>query len=115
MQAYRSPWMTDELEMLRSTARRFFETEVAPRQDKWKSSTTSTATCGEKAGELGLLCISVPEQYGGQGGSFAHEVVVMEEQARVCDTTFRLRAGGIECAVLLPRDRQPRAAPEMDA
>jgi acyl-CoA dehydrogenase len=95
MQAYRSPWMTDELEMLRSTARRFFETEVVPRQDKWKKQHHIDRDVWRKAGELGLLCISVPEQYGGQGGSFAHEVVVMEEQARACDTSFGFVPGAL--------------------
>jgi acyl-CoA dehydrogenase len=87
--------MTDELAMLRDTARRFFETEVVPYQEKWKKQHHIDRDVWMKAGELGLLCISVPEQYGGQGGSFAHEVVVMEEQARACDTSFGFVPGAL--------------------
>ena len=92
---YRSPWMTDELDMLRATARRFFEEEVAPKADKFRQQHRIDREVWEKAGELGLLCISIPEQYGGMGGTIAHEVVVMEEQARICDTTFGFIPGAV--------------------
>ena len=92
---YRSPWMSDELDMLRTTARRFFEEEVAPKADKFRQQHHIDREVWEKAGELGLLCISIPEQYGGMGGTIAHEVVVMEEQARICDTTFGFIPGAV--------------------
>jgi acyl-CoA dehydrogenase len=92
---YRSPWMTDELEMLRATARRFFEEEVAPKAGKFRRQHHIDRDVWLRAGELGLLCMSIPEAYGGQGASFAHEVVVMEEQARICDTTFGFIPGAV--------------------
>ena len=93
--AYQSPWMTEELELLRKTARRFFEEEVAPKADKFRAQHHIDRDVWLKAGELGLLCMSIPEEYGGQGGTFAHEVVVMEEQARICDTTFGFIPGAV--------------------
>lgn len=93
--SYRSPWMTDELDMLRATARRFFEEEVAPKADKFRKQHHIDRDVWERAGALGLLCMSVPEEYGGQGATFAHEVVVMEEQARICDTTFGFIPGAV--------------------
>ncbi len=95
MQSYRSPWMTEELDMLRETARRFFEEEVAPKADKFRAQHHIDRDVWLKAGELGLLCMSIPEEYGGMGASFAHEVVVMEEQARICDTTFGFIPGAL--------------------
>ena len=92
---YRSPWMTDELDMLRATARRFFEEEVAPHAERFRRQHHIDREVWLKAGELGLLCMSVPEEYGGQGATFAHEVVVMEEQARICDTTFGFIPGAV--------------------
>jgi acyl-CoA dehydrogenase len=93
--AYRSPWMTDELDMLRATARRFFEDEVAPHAERFRRQHRIDREVWQKAGELGLLCMSIPEAYGGMGASFAHEVVVMEEQARICDTTFGFIPGAL--------------------
>ena len=95
MQSYRSPWMTEELDMLRETARRFFEEEVAPKADKFRAQHHIDRDVWLKAGELGLLCMSIPEEYGGMGASFAHEVVVMEEQARICDSTFGFIPGAL--------------------
>lgn len=85
---YRSPWMTEELDMLRTTARRFFETEVTPHADKWRKQHYIDKSVWLKAGELGLIGVSFPEEYGGHGGTYAHDVVIMEEQARACDTSF---------------------------
>ena len=52
---YRSPWMTPELDMLRTTARRFFETEVTPHADKWRKQHYIDKSVWLKAGELGLV------------------------------------------------------------
>ena len=92
---YRSPWMTEELDMLRATARRFFEEEVAPKAAKFRAQHHIDRDVWRRAGDLGLLCMSIPEAFGGQGASFAHEVVVMEEQARICDTTFGFIPGAV--------------------
>lgn len=84
----RSPWMTDELDMLRDLARRFFENESVPNQRRWEKQQHVDREFWEKAGGLGLLCASIPEEYGGGDGTFAHEVVLIEEQARALDSGF---------------------------
>lgn len=95
MQPYRSPWMNEELDILRQTARRFFEKDVAAHAAKWKKNKIIDREVWLKAGELGLLCAAIPEEYGGRGGTFAHEVVVMEEQCRVVDTAFGYVPGSV--------------------
>ncbi len=88
MKPYRSPWMTEELDALRATARRFFEKEVAAHDQRWRQNGKIDREVWRKAGELGLLCMGIPEEFGGHGVSFAHEVVVVEEQSRVADTAL---------------------------
>ncbi|UGT62403.1 acyl-CoA dehydrogenase family protein [Nocardia asteroides] len=88
MAAYRSVWMDDDLDALRSLARAFYDKEVTPNIDKYLAQHHVDRDLWNKAGELGLLCLSIPEEYGGGGGTFAHEAVMIEEQARAVDTAW---------------------------
>ncbi|MFJ4292252.1 acyl-CoA dehydrogenase family protein [Cupriavidus sp. NPDC089707] len=72
----------EDHEMLRPTARRFFERECAPRQAEWDQAGRTDRETWLKAGREGLLCVSVPVEYGGGGGDFGHSAIVMEEMHR---------------------------------
>src|SRR5918999_6026667 len=82
MPAYASPWANDEVRMFRDGVRRFIENEFAPHQELWRRSRGPGSDAWRRAGQAGLLLADVPEEYGGGGGSFAHEAVVLEELAR---------------------------------
>ncbi len=79
---YRSPWMNDELEMFRKTVARFVREEFAPHEARWREQHRPDAEAWTKAGQTGILLTDVPEEYGGGGGTFAHEAVVYEELAK---------------------------------
>ena len=89
----RSGWEDDETDAFRSTVRKFFETEVMPWRERWEEQQYVDRSVWEKAGDLGLICASVPEAFGGMGGTFAHEAVLIEEQARAGDTAFGVVMG----------------------
>jgi acyl-CoA dehydrogenase len=82
MSNYESPWMNDELRMFRKTVREFLHEEFLPRQAKWREQHRPDAEAWTQAGQTGLLLPDVPEEYGGGGGSFAHQAVVTEELAQ---------------------------------
>ena len=82
MSNYESPWMNDELRMFRKTVREFLHEEFLPRQAKWRAEHRPDAEAWKQAGQTGLLLPDVPEEYGGGGGSFAHQAVVTEELAQ---------------------------------
>lgn len=82
MALHRSPWMDEDLDALADLARKFFEKECAPNEDRWGRQHHVDREVWNRAGELGLLCMSIPEEYGGGGGTFAHEAVVLTEQVR---------------------------------
>lgn len=75
-------WMTDEIRLFRRSVQHFIETEIAPHHTEWEQQGYPDADAWLKAGKMGLLLADVPEQYGGGGGTFAHEAVVIEELAR---------------------------------
>ena len=72
-----------ELEYLRSSIRRFLEREVVPHRDRWRREGCVDRAVWSAAGAAGLLCLAIPEQYGGGGGTFRHEAVLIEELARI--------------------------------
>lgn len=84
----RPDWMTDELQAVRELARDFFAKEVTPNIDRFIGQHHVDRDLWTKAGQAGLLCMSIPEEYGGGGGTFAHEAIMIEEQARAFDTSW---------------------------
>ena len=79
---YVSPWMTEELSLLRDSAGRFFEREFVPHEEQWAKDGIIPREMWNRAGAAGLLCASIPEDYGGAGGNFAHETVILYEQGK---------------------------------
>ena len=88
MPSRRSPWMDQELDDLRDLARTFCEKEIKPHIERFIENKQVDRELWNRAGELGLLCLSVPEEYGGGGGTFAHEAVLIEEQAYAGDSSW---------------------------
>ncbi|HDZ57782.1 MAG TPA: acyl-CoA dehydrogenase [Pseudomonas xinjiangensis] len=68
--------------MFREQARRFVEREIVPNLHEWEKVGIVPKEVWLKAGEMGLLCSTVPEEYGGAGGDFGHSAVMIEELAR---------------------------------
>lgn len=76
------PWMNEELHILRDAVRRFYQREFSPLAEKWNEQGQVDREAWNKAGEAGILCASIPEQWGGGGGDFRHEMVIEEEMLR---------------------------------
>lgn len=74
--------MNDDLEVFRKTVRRFLQETFVPAQARWRQQHSPDAEAWTAAGEVGILLTDTPEEYGGGGGTFAHETVVMEELAQ---------------------------------
>ena len=84
----RPSWETEELSALRDMTRGFCEKEIAPNTERFIEQHHVDRELWTKAGEVGLLCMSIPEEYGGGGGTFAHEAILIEEQAKLPDSSW---------------------------
>ena len=69
-------------EIFRGTVRRFVDNEIAPFHAEWEKDGKISREAWTKAGKLGLLCASMPEEYGGGGVDRTFSVILMEELAR---------------------------------
>ena len=77
-----SNWMDDDLAAFRDTVARFVESEMVPHEARWRAQHHVDRETWRRLGQTGLLCLDVPDQYGGAGGDFRHEAVMYEELGR---------------------------------
>src|ERR1700677_2379978 len=83
MSPSRSPWIDDELAMLQEHVARFLKREFTPHAERWRRERQVDRSAWVKAAEAGLLCASIPEAYGGGGGTLSHESVIHQEVTRL--------------------------------
>ena len=76
------PPFTTEHEELRETVRRFVVKEIAPNVAEWEEQREFPRELYRRCGELGLLGLKFPEEYGGQGGTHLHDAIWVEELSR---------------------------------
>ncbi len=77
-----NPPFTDEHEELRASIRGFIDRELAPHAQSWEDERWFPDEVFGKLAAQGLLGLKYPESYGGQGGDYLHEAVLVEELAR---------------------------------
>jgi acyl-CoA dehydrogenase len=86
--SYRSAWKDDEVQALVEVARKFIDSEVMAHRETWERQQRMDRDVWRKAGNLGLLCCSIPQEYGGGGGTIAHDLAVCESQATAGDWSW---------------------------
>jgi acyl-CoA dehydrogenase len=92
-------WMGEDVDLLSETARRFFERECVPHYDEWEKRGSVGPEIWRKAGAAGLLGPSVPDNYGGPGGTFAHDAAITFELNRALVSGFGL---ALHNAIVVP-------------
>jgi len=75
-----------EHDAFRETVRKFYEKEVIPHTERYESQQHVDRELWNKAGELGLLCATMPEEYGGSGVDRLYSMILIEEQAYAGDS-----------------------------
>ena len=95
------PMFTEEHDMLRQSVKEFVENEVTPYVDEWEEKEEYSMDAFRKMGELGLLGLRVPEEYGGGGTDYWSVVVLFEELVKSGCSGF-LTAVGVHAEVVIP-------------
>jgi acyl-CoA dehydrogenase len=72
------PVYDDDQKLFRHSVKRFLETEIAPNFETWEKASIVDRSLWDKAGDAGMLCPQVPEEYGGTG-DFRYNAVLIEE------------------------------------
>lgn len=90
-------WSDDEVEAVRQVAAAFFDKEVLPHAETFRAQGHPDPQVYRRAGDLGLLGMSVPAQYDGGGGTFAHEAAMLEQQVRSGDSSLGL---AVHCGIV---------------
>ncbi|GGY45780.1 acyl-CoA dehydrogenase [Bacterioplanes sanyensis] len=72
-----------EHDMFRDAVRKFMQREVAPYHDEWEKQGHISREAWKKAGDAGILCTHLPEEYGGSNVDFRYSAIAIEEQGYV--------------------------------
>ena len=76
------PLFDSDHEQFRDTVRKFIEREILPHHDRWEEQGYVDRSAWLAAGEAGLLCVTMPEEYGGAGVDRRYSAILIEEFAR---------------------------------
>ncbi len=82
MSILQSSWIDDELRILHDAAYGFTKSEFEPKREEWEKNGLCDRDAWRQAGQAGLLCASIPEEYGGAGGNYFHEAVILDAMMR---------------------------------
>ena len=90
----------EEIAVFRDAVGKFFEQHAPPKRvEKWREDGMVERAFWEEAGAAGLLGMTVPEEYGGHGGDFRHDLVLLDQQAEKGVDGF---ASSLHNCIILP-------------
>ena len=98
LDTYNPPWMTEDLDIFKDAVNKFYTREFAPHSEKWTKQGMVDRDAWNKAGAAGLLCASIPEEFGGAGGDYRHEAILAEEMERTGVVGFGNTVHSLICA-----------------
>lgn len=78
----RKIYASEEHQMMRGMIQDFIKNEILPQMESWEKKGMVSREIWKRAGDLGLLCIDMPEAYGGSGLDFSFNALFIEELAK---------------------------------
>jgi acyl-CoA dehydrogenase len=90
---------SEEHDLFRAQFRRFAEAEIAPKVAEWNAKGVTDRATWRRFGEGGYLGANAPEEYGGAGGDFLYDAIIMEELARIRAHALMI---SLHCDICMP-------------
>lgn len=98
IEAFASNWMTEEHSMVYDSALKLFKS-WEDKDEQWRENGMIDREAWNEAGNMGFLCASMPEEYGGGGGDFGHEAAILLAQAQANQAGF---GGMVHSGIVAP-------------
>ena len=98
IEAFASNWMTEEHSMVYDSALKMFKS-WEDKDEQWRENGMIDRAAWHEAGDMGFLCASMPEEYGGGGGDFGHEAAILLAQAQANQAGF---GGMVHSGIVAP-------------
>ena len=98
IEAFASNWMTEEHSMVYDSALKMFQS-WEDKDEQWRENGMIDREAWNEAGDMGFLCASMPEEYGGGGGDFGHEAAILLAQAQANQAGF---GGMVHSGIVAP-------------
>ncbi len=98
IEAFASNWMTEEHSMVYDSALKMFKS-WEEKDEQWRENGMIDREAWNEAGDMGFLCASMPEEYGGGGGDFGHEAAILLAQAQANQAGF---GGMVHSGIVAP-------------
>lgn len=98
IEAFTSNWMTEEHSMVYDSALKMFKS-WEDKDEQWRENGMIDRQAWNEAGDMGFLCASMPEEYGGGGGDFGHEAAILLAQAQANQSGF---GGMVHSGIVAP-------------
>ncbi|AGP49127.1 acyl-CoA dehydrogenase [Psychrobacter sp. G] len=98
IEAFTSNWMTEEHSMVYDSALKMFKS-WEDKDEQWRENGMIDRKAWNEAGDMGFLCASMPEEYGGGGGDFGHEAAILLAQAQANQAGF---GGMVHSGIVAP-------------
>jgi len=98
IEAFASNWMTEEHSMVYDSALKMFQS-WEDKDEQWRENGMIDREAWHEAGDMGFLCASMPEEYGGGGGDFGHEAAILLAQAQANQAGF---GGMVHSGIVAP-------------
>lgn len=93
-------WMDEDLRIFSQSVNKFIDQEIEPHYGQWERNKLMPREIWNKMGNAGLLCVDIPEEYGGSGVGFEFAALIIDIFSRRGVGTISVGAMGVHAGIV---------------